>query len=252
MRNLKKVMAAAIAAAMLAGMTVTAFADVPSVKATEGAKVESASETEDGGYIVEDLGEHFAEEMKDAAQEDLDAIAAANEAGASEAGVKAFTDALAKSSTDGKDEVIAALKDKKFLTTFFDVYAWGNAKTEDVDVTLKVDGLGDYKSDEVTFVHFNVSTGKWEVLKNVKIDGDQITVHFDSFSPTSIAVVTKKSAEPTPTKAPASTGTKTSSGSTSSSSTSPKTGMESNWMLYAAAALLLAVCAAFVSRRERA
>ena len=54
MRNLKKVMAAALAAAMLAGMTVTAFADAPSVKATEGAKVESASETEDGGYIIEE------------------------------------------------------------------------------------------------------------------------------------------------------------------------------------------------------
>ncbi len=237
MRNFKKVMAIAIAAVLMLGLTVTAFA-APSVKAKEGADVKSAGDTADGGYIVEDLGDHFAGEAASVAQEDLDAITAANNGGASAAGVKAFTDALAKSGTAGKDDVSGALKDKKFLATFFDVYPWGNAATENADVALEVAGIGDYKSDEIVFVHYNVSAKKWEVLKNVKIEGNTITVHYDSFSPTAIAVSAQ--------------GGSSSDGQSSDGSTSPKTGVESNWLLFAVAAMLFAASGAFVSRKKRA
>ena len=241
MRNFKKVLAAAAAIAMLAGLTVTASA-APSVKATQGADVKS----EDGGYIVEAPGAHFEEEMSKADQAVVDAIAAANETGASEAGVKAFVDELKKASTDGKDAVIAALDGKKFLTTFFDVYPVGNASATNADVKMTVAGIGSYSKDDITLVHYNVASGKWEVLDFELLGGDQISVHFDSFSPTSIAVVAKaKTSEKTSSTSKTTT-------STSSSTKSPKTGMESTWMMYAAAALMLVVCGAFISRKERA
>ena len=244
MRNFKKVLAAAAAIAMLAGLTVTAAADAPSVAATQGAKVTS----EDGGYIVEAPGEHFEEEMAKVDQTVVDAIAAANEVGASEAGVKAFVDELKKSDTKGKDEVIAALDGKKFFTTFFDVYPYGNASATNADVKMTVAGIGSYSKNDITLVHYNVASGKWEVLDFELLGGDKISVHFDSFSPTSIAVIAKtKTTDNTSSKTTTST-----SSSTSSSTTSPKTGVESTWMIYAAAALMLAVCGAFISRKERA
>jgi len=257
MKIFNKVLIGALSAAMLFGSVLTvSAAEVPSVVKDEtGAKVaeQAVGNTEAGGYLVEDLDsagaygtsrvDEFAAKIGN--PKAAIAIAKANEAGATKKSVEEFQEDIKADAP----AVAAALEGKTWLTTFFDVRPYGNAATENAEVTLTVEGIGGYAKDEVTFVHYNESTGKWETLEIVKIEGNNVTVRFGSFSPSAVAVVVKAQdttpATPAKPAAPA-------AAATTAANASPKTGAATNWAGYAVAAIALAACAAAFSRKKRA
>ena len=249
MKLFKKVLIGALSAAMLFGsvLSVSAAGElvVPSVIAKTTLPTSETAGVKT--YQIQDQKDFFkGHDMKaDAArQADVDAIVAANKAGSTEASVKAFQKDLEKSSAAGKDAVIKALEGKKWLTTFFEVIPENaNDLTASKEVTLSIASIKGYNKDDVSVVHFNPESQTWEVLEIVKIDGDKVTLKFNGFSPAAIAVVANKTAPVTPTVTPAPAAT--------TANASPKTGVTTNWMGFAVAAVAFAVCAAF-SRKKRA
>lgn len=260
MKMFKRLLTGTLSAALVLGMAMSASAEnVPSVEADNNAvtAVVAANPTDagDGNYVIEDLAP---ETVASLPNEVASAIAVANEnkgASASDAAGSTVKDFLKEAGSADLNTAFAG-KDWKWLSTFFDVYPTGNASKENVDLTFTIAGIGSYAKDQVNFVHYSEARKVWETLEIVSINGDTVTVHFKDFSPTGVAVVveqkeTPAATTPTPTpKATASTGTKTTS--TASANTSPKTGVDTGWMGFAAAAALLAVCGAAMSRKKRA
>ena len=113
------------------------------------------------------------------------------------------------------------------------------------DLTINIPGIGAYSADEIVMVHFNVEKQQWETLSFKPVNGDNVSVHFDSLSPVAVAVKVKP-------EGTASSATGSPSLASSSKGTSPKTGAAADWKVFALAAGALALCSVFVSRRKRA
>ena len=246
-----KVLIGALSAAMLFGSALSVSAEtitVPSITATQNIPTSAESSTAYDVFIMDakDSKDVWTAELSGkATQADVDAIVAANKAGTTEQSVKDFSAELAKSSTKGASDVVKAVEGKKWLSTFFEMYPMMGAEAR--DVTFKVAGISGYTKDQVSFVHFNVEKGIWETVNILSIGSDDtIVAHFDTFSPGAIAVVVDKSAAPA---ASAATATTT---ATTAANTSPKTGVATNWMGFAVAAVAFAICAAAFSRKKRA
>lgn len=244
MRNLKKLMAGALALALAMGMTLSvSAAETVSSPVPPSDGTPSAVTSEDGEYIVEPLETTPDKSLAGVDDEAKDAIFAVNEAKAG-ATTDAFIADINASSTPGAGAVASELNGKKWLTTFFEVRPEGNAKTEDVTLTLTVAGIGSYAKEDVTFVHYNAATGKWETLEVVEINGDKVTVKYASFSPTAVAVVVKP-------KTDDSSSSTTNTTSSSKKNSSPKTGVAAGWELYMLAAAALAGCGVSFSRKKK-
>ena len=252
MRIFKKILFGTLSAAMLFGTVLTVSAETVTVPSIEGTQnIPSAAVSSNGFevFIIDAKNdkEIWQAELGDkASQADVDAIVAANAAGATEKSVKDFIAELAKSDTEGVADVVKALEGKKWISTFFEMYPM--METEPRDVTFTVAGISGYTKDQVSFVHFNVSEGKWETVNIISIGSDDtIVVHFDSFSPGAIAVVVDKNAAPVNPVKPVNP-----SAPSAATNVSPKTGVATNWAGFAVAAIALAACAMAFSRKKMA
>lgn len=249
MKIMKKLLTGALAAACVLGMAMSAAAaEVPSVIYDNNA-VEKVTADNGGSYIWVDLQ---GEEIKRLPEQVVSAIQASNTSQTAQyvPTVKDFV----KAAND--PTITAAFPDAEnwvWRSTFGDVQqvagGSGTATEGPAILTFTVKGISEAK--DVKFVHYDAKNG-WEILEIVKIEGDKVSVKFNSLSPAAIAVVLK-GAEPTvtPTPTPKPTGN-ASSGSKGNGNASPKTGVETDWMGFAAAAVILAVCGVVVSRKKRA
>lgn len=251
MKMFKQLLTGAIAAACVLGMAMSVAAEnVPSVIYDNNAVTKV---TADNGkaFVWVDLEQ---DELSRLPEKVVKAIEAANSAetpivNSVEAFVKAADDpVITDAFGDGKGWV--------WRSTFGDLQPVAGGKDTTTEgtfnMTFTVPGISSYA--DWKFVHYDEKLG-WQILKVVAVNGDNITVEFQNTSPAAIAVVLKTQPTPTPTVTPTPTPTGTPTPTPSkpaSSDTSPKTGVNTGWMGFAAAAAILAVCGAVVSRKKRA
>lgn len=229
MRNLKRFIAGAAALAMALGMTLSvSAAEVPSPT------------PEDGGYVVidpiDDKGLLGVDSDSKAAIQDVQNGATA----------ETFANTIKGTSVPGAADVAKELEGKEWLTKFFDLRiepdGYQGVPDANFNYTFTIKGIGSYSKDEITVVHYSVEKPGWEVLEIVKIEGDNVTVHYNSLSPTAFAVLAKTSEE---------TSTSSVSSASSSKTSSPKTGVAAGWELYMLAAAALAGCGVSFSRKKK-
>lgn len=228
MRNLKKLMAGALALALAAGMALSvSAAEVPSVTPEDHTPTYDGSQDPvDGGYYhIIPLTEE--PELTWAGVDEVSK--AAIEAVAQGDSTDAFIAAIKDSGVDGAADVAAALEGKVWWTAFYHVDAHDGAPEENVTLTINVPGIG--SCSDITVVHFNSKSSKWETLDYTLGEGDNIDVTFSSFSPIAFAV--KPSAD-------------------AKEGTSPKTGASTGWALYMLAAMAIAGCGYTLLRGKRA
>lgn len=240
MKNLKRLMAGALALVMVLGMTLTVSAtETDTDTATDVPSVE-------GHYVVKELDDKAVENVP---ADDVTAIKDVTDGDSTDT----FAEAIKQNGTAGAEEVANALSGKEWLTKFFEVRTEPDGQTtvpdHNFDITIKVPGISSYAADEITIVHFNTESQKWETLSFELLDGDNVSVHFDSLSPTAVAVVVKAKTEPSNEESHSSSG---SSGSSSKKSSSPKTGVETGWEMFALAAVAFALCGVSFSRKRKA
>ena len=147
----------------------------------------------------------------------------------------ATLESIAEQAEAIKDE----LTGKVLVTKFFDLVPIdGGVKTEDgkYKVTFTVPNLTEALQD-VKVLHYSTQRAVWEVITpdNVNYSTKEITAQFEDLSP--VAVIGKN------------TGAGTSTDSTTG--TSPKTGVASDWILYAGASVVLLGAAVVVLGRNR-
>lgn len=175
--------------------------------------------------MTEGTAENFSEVKEQAV---LDEILAVNN------GI-ATLESIAEQAEAIKDE----LTGKVLVTKFFDLVPInGGVKTEDgkYKVTFTVPNLTEALQD-VKVLHYSTQRAVWEVITpdNVNYSTKEITAQFEDLSP--VAVIGKN------------TGAGTSTDSTTG--TSPKTGVASDWILYAGASVVLLGAAVVVLGRNR-
>ena len=175
--------------------------------------------------MTEGTAENFSEVKEQAV---LDKILAVNNG-------TATLESIAEQAEAIKDE----LTGKVLVTKFFDLVPInGGVKTEDgkYKVTFTVPNLTEALQD-VKVLHYSTQRAVWEVITpdNVNYSTKEITAQFEDLSP--VAVIGKN------------TGAGTSTDSTTG--TSPKTGVASDWILYAGASVVLLGAAVVVLGRNR-
>ena len=175
--------------------------------------------------MTEGTAENFSEVKEQAV---LDEILAVNNG-------TATLESIAEQAEAIKDE----LTGKVLVTKFFDLVPInGGVKTEDgkYKVTFTVPNLTEALQD-VKVLHYSTQRAVWEVITpdNVNYSTKEITAQFEDLSP--VAVIGKN------------TGAGTSTDSTTG--TSPKTGVASDWILYAGASVVLLGAAVVVLGRNR-
>lgn len=175
--------------------------------------------------MTEGTAENFSEVKEQAV---LDKILAVNNG-------TATLESIAEQAEAIKDE----LTGKVLVTKFFDLVPInGGVKTEDgkYKVTFTVPNLTEALQD-VKVLHYSTQRAVWEVITpdNVNYSTKEITAQFEDLSP--VAVIGKN------------TGAGTSTDSTTG--TSPKTGVASDWILYAGASVVLLGAAVVVFGRNR-
>lgn len=209
-----------LAAALVVTQVVNVFA--------AGSKTTQATPSGEsvGKYeITEGTAENFSEVKEQAV---LDKILAVNNG-------TAALESIAEQAEAIKDE----LTGKVLVTKFFDLVPInGGVKTEDgkYKVTFTVPNLTEALQD-VKVLHYSTQRAVWEVITpdNVNYSTKEITAQFEDLSP--VAVIGKN------------TGAGTSTDSTTG--TSPKTGVASDWILYAGASVVLLGVAVVVLGRNR-
>lgn len=219
----KRLFGTLLAAALVVTQVVSVFA--------AGSKTTQATPAGEsvGKYeITEGTAENFSEVKEQAV---LDKILAVNNG-------TATLESIAEQAEAIKDE----LTGKVLVTKFFDLVPInGGVKTEDgkYKVTFTVPNLTEALQD-VKVLHYSTQRAVWEVITpdNVNYSTKEITAQFEDLSP--VAVIGKN------------TGAGTSTDSTTG--TSPKTGVASDWILYAGASVVLlgAVVVVFGRNRKRA
>lgn len=216
----KRLFGTLLAAALVVTQVVSVFA--------AGSKTTQATPAGEsvGKYeMTEGTAENFSE-VKDQAV--LDEILAVNNG-------TATLESIAEQAEAIKDE----LTGKVLVTKFFDLVPInGGVKTEDgkYKVTFTVPNLTEALQD-VKVLHYSTQRAVWEVITpdNVNYSTKEITAQFEDLSP--VAVIGKN------------TGAGTSTDSTTG--TSPKTGVASDWILYAGASVVLLGAAVVVLGRNR-
>jgi LPXTG-motif cell wall-anchored protein len=216
----KRLFGTLLAAALVVTQVVSVFA--------AGSKTTQATPAGEsvGKYeITEGTAENFSEVKEQAV---LDKILAVNNG-------TATLESIAEQAEAIKDE----LTGKVLVTKFFDLVPInGGVKTEDgkYKVTFTVPNLTEALQD-VKVLHYSTQRAVWEVITpdNVNYSTKEITAQFEDLSP--VAVIGKN------------TGAGTSTDSTTG--TSPKTGVASDWILYAGASVVLLGAAVVVFGRDR-
>ena len=216
----KRLFGTLLAAALVVTQVVSVFA--------AGSKTTQATPSGEsvGKYeITEGTAENFSEVKEQAV---LDKILAVNNG-------TATLESIAEQAEAIKDE----LTGKVLVTKFFDLVPInGGVKTEDgkYKVTFTVPNLTETLQD-VKVLHYSTQRAVWEVITpdNVNYSTKEITAQFEDLSP--VAVIGKN------------TGAGTSTDSTTG--TSPKTGVASDWILYAGASVVLLGAAVVVLGRNR-
>lgn len=216
----KRLFGTLLAAALVVTQVVSVFA--------AGSKTTQATPAGEsvGKYeMTEGTAENFSEVKEQAV---LDEILAVNNG-------TATLESIAEQAEAIKDE----LTGKVLVTKFFDLVPInGGVKTEDgkYKVTFAVPNLTEALQD-VKVLHYSTQRAVWEVITpdNVNYSTKEITAQFEDLSP--VAVIGKN------------TGAGTSTDSTTG--TSPKTGVASDWILYAGASVVLLGAAVVVLGRNR-
>lgn len=229
MKMIKKVLAGAMAAVMAMSFSVGVSA--------AGSRTGNVTVTDDSAYTVEANIQNTDayKALQESAPEVVDMIDKVNN------GTYDMENFIAELSEDSA-EVAKALEGKDFVTGFFDLIATDNAKKNangKYEVTLSVPGLT-AQTTGVMVLHYSTERNLWEIIKPtaVNLDAKTITVEFEDLSP--VGIVADK-------------GTLTSSTADSQAQgTSPKTeGMNSVWMMWFGAALVLAAAGSVVVLRKR-
>ena len=216
----KRLFGTLLAAALVVTQVVSVFA--------AGSKTTQATPAGEsvGKYeMTEGTAENFSEVKEQAV---LDKILAVNNG-------TATLESIAEQAEAIKDE----LTGKVLVTKFFDLVPInGGVKTEDgkYKVTFTVPNLTEALQDGKV-LHYSTQRAVWEVITpdNVNYSTKEITAQFEDLSP--VAVIGKN------------TGAGTSTDSTTG--TSPKTGVASDWILYAGASVVLLGAAVVVLGRNR-
>lgn len=216
----KRLFGTLLAAALVVTQVVSVFA--------AGSKTTQATPAGEsvGKYeMTEGTAENFSEVKEQAV---LDKILAVNNG-------TATLESIAEQAEAIKDE----LTGKVLVTKFFDLVPInGGVKTEDgkYKVTFTVPNLTEALQD-VKVLHYSTQRAVWEVITpdNVNYSTKEITAQFEDLSP--VAVIGKN------------TGAGTSTDSTTG--TSPKTGVASDWILYAGASVVLLGAAVVVLGKNR-
>lgn len=216
----KRLFGTLLAAALVVTQVVSVFA--------AGSKTTQATPSGEsvGRYeVTEGTAENFSEVKEHAV---LDKILAVNNGTATLESIAEQAEAL-------KDE----LTGKVLVTKFFDlVPVNGGVKTEDgkYKVTLTVPNLTEALQD-VKVLHYSTQRAVWEVITpdNVNYSTKEITAQFEDLSP--VAIIGKNTGAGTATD--------------SATGTSPKTGVASDWILYAGASVVLLGAAVVVLGRSR-
>lgn len=216
----KRLFGTLLAAALVVTQVVSVFA--------AGSKTTQATPAGEsvGKYeMTEGTAENFSEVKEQAV---LDKILAVNNG-------TGTLESIAEQAEAIKDE----LTGKVLVTKFFDLVPInGGVKTEDgkYKVTFTVPNLTEALQD-VKVLHYSTQRAVWEVITpdNVNYSTKEITAQFEDLSP--VAVIGKN------------TGAGTSTDSTTG--TSPKTGVASDWILYAGASVVLLGAAVVVLGRNR-
>lgn len=216
----KRLFGTLLAAALVVTQVVSVFA--------AGSKTTQATPSGEsvGKYeITEGTAENFSEVKEQAV---LDKILAVNNG-------TATLESIAEQAEVIKDE----LTGKVLVTKFFDLAPInGGVKTEDgkYKVTFTVPNLTEALQD-VKILHYSTQRAVWEVITpdNVNYSTKEITAQFEDLSP--VAVIGKNTGAGTATD--------------STTGTSPKTGVASDWILYAGASVVLLGAAVVVFGRNR-
>ena len=216
----KRLFGTLLAAALVVTQVVSVFA--------AGSKTTQATPAGEsvGKYeMTEGTAENFSEVKEQAV---LDEILAVNNG-------TATLESIAEQAEAIKDE----LTGKVLVTKFFDLVPInGGVKTEDgkYKVTFTVPNLTEALQD-VKVLHYSTQRAVWEVITpdNVNYSTKEITAQFEDLSP--VAVIGKNTGEGTSTD--------------STTGTSPKTGVASDWILYAGASVVLLGAAVVVLGRNR-
>lgn len=216
----KRLFGTLLAAALVVTQVVSVFA--------AGSKTTQATPSGEsvGRYeVTEGTAENFSEVKEQAV---LDKILAVNNG-------TATLESIAEQAETLKDE----LTGKVLVTKFFDLVPInGGVKTEDgkYKVTLTVPNLTEALQD-VKVLHYSTQRAVWEVITpdDVNYSTKEITALFEDLSP--VAIIGKNSGAGTTTD--------------STTGTSPKTGVASDWILYAGASAALLGTAVVVLGRNR-
>ena len=216
----KRLFGTLLAAALVVTQVVSVFA-----AGSKTTQATPAGESVDKYEMTEGTAENFSEVKEQAV---LDEILAVNNG-------TATLESIAEQAEAIKDE----LTGKVLVTKFFDLVPInGGVKTEDgkYKVTFTVPNLTEALQD-VKVLHYSTQRAVWEVITpdNVNYSTKEITAQFEDLSP--VAVIGKN------------TGAGTSTDSTTG--TSPKTGVASDWILYAGASVVLLGAAVVVLGRNR-
>lgn len=216
----KRLFGTLLAAALVVTQVVSVFA-----AGSKTAQATPAGESVGKYEMTEGTAENFSEVKEQAV---LDEILAVNNG-------TATLESIAEQAEAIKDE----LTGKVLVTKFFDLVPInGGVKTEDgkYKVTFTVPNLTEALQD-VKVLHYSTQRAVWEVITpdNVNYSTKEITAQFEDLSP--VAVIGKN------------TGAGTSTDSTTG--TSPKTGVASDWILYAGASVVLLGAAVVVLGRNR-
>lgn len=212
----KRILGIALATIFVVSQAVTVFAEDSKIG---GAALTGASE---GKYEITEATEENMAEVAESAPEILEKILAVN------AG-----NATLQSITEMAPELEEELAEKEMLTPFFDLKAVdGGVKTESgkYQVTFSVPALTENVED-VAVLHYSTVRNIWEIIDASYAD-KEVTAEFEDLSP--VAVIAKVD---------------TTNVSDSVVGTSPKTGIQSGWLLWIGAAGVFAAVSIVSYRR---
>lgn len=135
-------------------------------------------------------------------------------------------------------------------TDFYDLNGDNATANENGSYTVSLKTELPSNTKEVKILHYSVTRGEWEVLTGTYSNG-VVTFDMEDFSPASIFTVLTDETTSTTTGTTTSTTTSTTTTSTSTTTTSPKTGVESTWMIYIAGAAVLLTISTYVVKKGK-
>lgn len=228
----KRILGTLLAAALVVTQAVSVFAlGSKTTQATPSG--ESAGKYE----MIEGTAENFAE-VEAKAPEVVEKIVAINEGNAT---LESIVELVEEQSPEQAEQLKTELEGKTLVTKFFDLKPIdGGVKTDDGKyiVTFTVPNLTEALQD-VKVLHYSTERAVWEVITpdDVNYATKEITARFEDLSP--VAVIGKN------------TGAGTSGSENSSTGTAPKTGVASDWAVYAGVSVVLLGAAVFAFGRSR-